>query len=241
VSVLSGGAAQGLLEALADEFERQTGYTIAGSFGAVGAMREKLLAGAPADLLILTCAMIADLARQGHLDAAASQDIGIVRTALAAPAGDPVPKVDTPAALARALGAATSLYFPDPQRATAGIHFAKVLAELGLSGPALAQKAQIHANGTAAMHALARAGGRGALGCTQATEILRTPGVELIGPLPAPFALATVYTVGVSAAAPAPGPARALLRLLTAPGSEGLRARLGFEPLCLSAPPGSGP
>lgn len=231
VSVLSGGAAQGLLEALADEFERQTGYAIAGSFGAVGAMREKLLAGAPADLLILTSAMIADLARQGRLDAAASKDIGIVRTALAAPAGDPAPKVDTPAALARALGAATSLYFPDPQRATAGIHFAKVLAELGLSGPALAEKAQIHANGTAAMHALARVGSRGALGCTQATEILSTPGVELIGPLPAPFALATVYTIGVSAAAPAPGPARALVGLLTAPGSESLRARLGFEPL----------
>jgi molybdate transport system substrate-binding protein len=231
VSVLSGGAAQGLLEALADEFKRQTGYAIAGSFGAVGAMREKLLAGAPADLLILTSAMIADLARQGRLDAAASQDIGIVHTALAAPAGDPAPKVDTPAALARALGAATSLYFPDPQRATAGIHFAKVLAELGISGPALAEKAQIHANGTAAMHALARASGRGALGCTQAREILSTPGVELIGPLPAPFALATVYTIGVSAAAPAPGPARALASLLTAPGSESLRARLGFEPL----------
>ncbi|HXE70936.1 MAG TPA: substrate-binding domain-containing protein [Hyphomicrobiaceae bacterium] len=231
VSVLSGGAAQGLLEALAVEFKRQTGYAIAGSFGAVGAMREKLLAGAPADLLILTSAMIADLARQGHVDAAATKDIGIVRTALAVPVGDPVPKVDTPEALAHALGAAAHLFFPDPQRATAGIHFAKVLSELGISGPALADKAQIHANGTAAMRALAQAGGRGALGCTQATEILSTPGVRLIGPLPAPFELATVYTVGLSAGAPAPGPARVLAALLAAPGSESVRARLGFEPV----------
>ena len=96
VSVLSGGAAQGLLEALADEFMRQTGYTIAGSFGAVGAMREKLLAGAPADLLILTSAMIADLARQGRLHAAASKDIGIVADGGGRAAGDPAPKVDTP-------------------------------------------------------------------------------------------------------------------------------------------------
>jgi molybdate transport system substrate-binding protein len=231
ISVLSGGAAQGLLEALADDFKRQTGYAIAGSFGAVGAMREQLLAGAPADLLILTSAMIAELARQGHLEAAASKDIGIVRTALAVPSGDAAPAVDTPQALRRAVHDAHSLFFPDPQRATAGIHFAKVLAELGLSGPALAGKASIHANGTTAMRALAAVGGGGALGCTQATEILSTPGVRLIGPLPAPFELATVYSVGLSAKAPAPGPARALAALLTAPERQGLRARLGFEPL----------
>jgi molybdate transport system substrate-binding protein len=87
----------------------------------------------------------------------------------------------------------------------------------------------MHANGTAAMRALAQAGGRGALGCTQATEILSTPGVRLIGPLPAPFELATAYTIGLSAGAPAP--ARALAALLTAPGSESVRVRLGFEPV----------
>lgn len=231
VSVLSGGAAEGLLEALREEFQAATGYAIAGSFGAVGAMRERLLAGAPADVLILTSAMIYDLARQGLLDAATIKDIGLVRTALAAPSGDPAPKVDTPQALGRALNGATSLYFPDPQRATAGIHFAKVLSELGIGGPALAAKAQIHANGTAAMRALAQAGGGRALGCTQATEILSTPGVEMIGPLPAPFELATVYTIALSARAPAPGPARALASLLTAAGKHSLRARLGFEAL----------
>jgi molybdate transport system substrate-binding protein len=43
VSLLSGGAAQGLVEALAPRFKAETGYTIAGSFGAVGAMRDRLL------------------------------------------------------------------------------------------------------------------------------------------------------------------------------------------------------
>jgi len=230
VRVLSGGAAQGLLEALADEFKRQTGHAIAGSFGAVGAMREKLLAGAACDLVILTSGMVADLARDGHVEAATSTDIGIVRTALAVPSGDTIPKVDSAEALGGVVHAASSLFFPDPQRATAGIHFAKVLAALGISGPALDKKAEIHANGTAAMRALAHAGGR-ALGCTQATEILSTPGVTLIGPLPAPFELATVYSIAVSASAAAPEPARALAALLTAPEGESLRARLGFEPL----------
>ena len=38
LKILSGGAAQGLVAALLPEFEAQTGYTIEGEFGAVGAM-----------------------------------------------------------------------------------------------------------------------------------------------------------------------------------------------------------
>jgi len=50
--VLSGGAAQGVVIALAAGFRAATGYEIDGTFGAVGAMKEKLLAGTPADVLI---------------------------------------------------------------------------------------------------------------------------------------------------------------------------------------------
>jgi molybdate transport system substrate-binding protein len=244
--LLSGGAAQGLVEALAERLAAQTGYAIAGSFGAVGAMAEKFLAGAAADLLILTAPMIRELAQQGHVDAASIEDVGRVRTAVAVPSGAPAPPIDTADRLRAAVMAADAIYVPDPERATAGIHFARVLAELGITGALLAAKARIHANGSAAMRALAGAGPR-ALGATQATEILSTPGVRLVGALPAPFDLATVYTLALSARAQAPEPARVLAKLLTGPDSGELRTRLGFEPLsfvglrALSAPPGSGP
>jgi molybdate transport system substrate-binding protein len=228
--LLSGGAAQGLIEALAERLAAQTGYGIAGSFGAVGAMRERLLAGAAADLLILTAPMIRELAGHGHVDGATIMDIGRVHTAVAVPSGAPAPPIDTADRLRTALLAADAIYFPDPERATAGIHFAKVLADLGITGAFFAAKAKIHANGSAAMRALAEAGPR-ALGATQATEILSTPGVRLVGALPAPFDLGTVYTLALSARAEAPGPARVLADLLTGPDSGDLRARLGFEPL----------
>jgi molybdate transport system substrate-binding protein len=230
LNLLSGGAAQGLLEALAERLAAETGYAVAGSFGAVGAMREKLLAGAAADLLILTAPMIRELAQQGHVDGATISDIGRVRTSLAVPSGAPTTPIDTADRLRAALMAADAIYFPDPERATAGIHFLKVLAELGITGALLAAKANIHANGTAAMRALAGGGPR-ALGSTQATEILRTPGVRLIGALPAPFELATVYTLALCARPEAAQPARVLANLLTGPDTQDLRARLGFEPL----------
>jgi hypothetical protein len=46
------------------------------------------------------------------------------------------------------------------------------------------------------MRALAESGPPGALGCTQVTEILYTPGLALAGPLPEPFGLSTVYAAG---------------------------------------------
>ena len=52
LAILSGGAAQGLVAALAAQFKAETGCEIDGTFGAVGAMRDKLLsgtAGRPAD------------------------------------------------------------------------------------------------------------------------------------------------------------------------------------------------
>ena len=46
--ILSGGAAQGLVNALAAQFKAQTGCDIDATFGAVGTMRDKLEGGAPA-------------------------------------------------------------------------------------------------------------------------------------------------------------------------------------------------
>ena len=69
---------------------------------------------------------------------------------------------------------------------------------------------------------------KGAIGCTQVTEILYTPGVVLVAPLPAPFALATVYSVAVSADSMASAPARAFAALLTGDAAIGLRRSAGF-------------
>src|SRR5436309_2852920 len=123
--VLSGGAAQGLVSALAAQFEAQTGCEIAGTFGAVGAMRDKLLAGVPADLLILTSGLISELTRLGHVLPGSAVDLGVVHTGVAVRTGDPPPAIGDAAALRSALLAADAIYFPDPKLATAGIHFAK--------------------------------------------------------------------------------------------------------------------
>jgi molybdate transport system substrate-binding protein len=227
--ILSGGAAQGLVGALAPAFERETGCRIAGTFGAVGAMRDKLLGGAPADLVILTAELITGLEREGHVAAGSATALGTVRTGVAVREGASAPSIDDAAALAAAIDAADAIYFPDPERATAGIHFKKVLDRLGLAAR-LEPRLRPHPNGAAAMAAMAKAADRNPLGCTQVTEILNTPGVSLVGPLPKEFELATVYTAGVNAMAASPMLARRLAALLADASTGELRSRLGFEP-----------
>jgi len=227
LTILSGGAAQGLVAALAPQFKAETGAEIDGTFGAVGAMRDRLLAGTPADMLILTSALIAELMGSGHVVAGSAAAVGAVATAVAVRRGDPAPAVGDADALRAALRAADSIYFPDPKLATAGIHFAKVLERLGIAAE-VAARLRPYPNGAAAMAALAAVSGGRPIGCTQVTEILNTPGVALVGDLPADFALATVYTLGICAKAQAADLAQQFGKLLTGDASRELRRKLGF-------------
>jgi len=228
LQVLSGGAAQGLVGALASQFKVETGCEIAGTFGAVGAMRDKLIGGAPADLLILTSGLIAELTQAGHVVAGSVADIGVVRTAIAVRAGDPMPPVGDAAELRAALLGADAIYFPDPKLATAGIHFSKVLDRLDI-GRDVTMRLRPYPNGATAMHALVGSRDSGPIGCTQATEILNTPGVTLVGPLPKELELATVYTAGVCTRAARPDEALRLAALLSGEAGRATRERAGFE------------
>ncbi|MGP1676692.1 MAG: molybdate ABC transporter substrate-binding protein [Burkholderiales bacterium] len=226
--ILSGGAAQSVVSALAGEFRAATGYELECSFSAVGAMKAKLLSGAPADLVILTRAVIAELAAGGQVLPDSCADLGRVRTGIAARASEPLPDIASAGALRRALLAADGIFIPDPQKATAGIHFARVLDTLGIRGQ-VGPRLKTYPNGATAMRELAQAKGARPIGCTQITEINNTPGVVLAGPLPLEFELATVYCAGVCAGAVSPDAARRFAALLTGESSRALRVKAGFE------------
>jgi molybdate transport system substrate-binding protein len=233
LTVLSGGAANGLVSALSSQLKAETGADIDGTFGAVGAMRDKLVAGASADLLILTSALIAELTKAGHVVAGSAADLGAIATGVAVRDRDPAPAIGDADALRAALRAADGIYFPDPKLATAGIHFAKVLERLGIAEE-VAPRLRVFPNGQAAMAALAAQPSGCPIGCTQITEILNTKGVTLVGNLPPEFALATVYTLGICAKAQSADLTRRFAAMLTGEASRDLRRKLGFAGLANS-------
>ncbi len=228
MNILCAGAAQGLVKALQDTFAASTGAQVAGRFGAVGAMKEALVAGEACDVMIVTAAMVAALQAEGRLVPGSEAALGRVRTGVAVRAGDPVPDVSTADTLRGSLLAATAVYFPDAQRSTAGIHFAAVLERLGIAR-AMAPRLRTFPNGATAMRELAADPLPGAIGCTQITEINYTPGIVLVGALPQAFELATVYAAAVSATAADPALARRFVELLAGPQSRTQRLQGGFE------------
>lgn len=227
VTILCAGAVQGIVKALQARFERETGATLQMRFGAVGAMKEALLAGEPCDVMIVTDAMVVALQSAGDLGVMPRAPLGRVRTGIAVRSGEALPGIASPEQLKAALLAASAVYFPDPQRATAGIHFASVLAQLRIADD-LAARSRTFPNGATAMRELA-ASGPGAIGCTQITEILYTPGIALVGPLPDAFELATVYTAALAARAAQPMLAQRFIDLLAGPATRAMRAEGGFE------------
>jgi molybdate transport system substrate-binding protein len=227
VKILSGGAAQGLVRGLTDAFKAQTGFDIDGDFGAVGMMADRLRANAPADLIILTRALVAKLADEQHVMPESIADIGLVETALAVRASDPRLTVRTEADLREALCAADAIFVPDTQASTAGMHVARILDQLGIADE-VASRLKIFANGATAMRELASSAAQRPIGCTQATEIVATDGIVLSGSLPPGTGLVTMYAAGAAARAAHPAEARALIALLAGADQRELRRRVGF-------------
>ena len=228
LNLLSGGAAQSLVTQLEQRFEAENHCTLDASFGAVGMMKDSLLAGAACDVIILTESLIHQLADSGEVARASVQALGVIKTGIAVKTGDVAPLAANKAEFKASLQAANGIYFPDPVKSTAGIHFMQVLAQLGLEAE-LASKLHAFPNGATAMAAMAEATGSGFIGCTQLTEILYTDGVELIAPLPVEFELATVYSAAVSTRSTEPTAAGRLVALLTSPETAALRSACGFE------------
>ena len=174
LNILSAGASKGLVESLQAQFRAETGVGIHATFRAVGAIKEKAFSGEPCDVIILTTAMIDELARFGRVFPGTVAPLGRVRTAIAVREGDTLPDISSRGALRKAARASAALYVPDVERATAGIHFVKVLRALGIfetAGPRL----RSYPNGAMAMRELALSAQSPTIGCAQVTEIKYNP------------------------------------------------------------------
>jgi molybdate transport system substrate-binding protein len=215
-----------VVEAIAADYRRDTGRGVSGEFGAVGAIRQRILDGAQADVIVLTAAMIDELVASGHVASGTRADLGRVGTGVAVRAGAPVPDISTAQALRERLLAAGRVVCPDPAIATAGKVVLQVLERLE-AADAVMPRLGYFPNGYAAMKWLAESGAPGDLGITQVTEILANPGVTLAGPLPGGLQVRTVYAAGLAAGSGEGAAARQFLQRLAS--SRKVLADAGYE------------
>lgn len=223
--VFAAGAVKAAVEKLVPAFEAANpGEMVRAHYDTVGALRDRALAGEVVHVVLLSTAGLAPLAERGRIAAGTRVAIGRTGIGLAGAKGRTTP-IDTPARFAAVLREAKSIGYADPARgATAGTHFARQLAELGLAEP-LKDRLKVFPFGVEAVEAVGR--GEIEIAVSQATEIVAHPEkVAFLGLFPDPHQLWTPYEAALLTDSAA---ARRWLALLASPQGKDAFAKIGFE------------
>lgn len=220
IKVFTARAIATVLDKIGPEFERETGHklNVISGFGPV--FLQQLNAGEPFDLFVSTPGTMEGLFKEAKLIAGTRTNLVRAGTGVEVRAGAPRPDISSVEAFKRALLDAKSIGY----LRVGGVP--QLIERLGLTE---AIKSKVTIPDTDAVSELV-ARGEFELGVVVITQILTTPGVELVGPLPPEIQFYTPFVAGVSAASQAPDAARALIGCLTGPNAAPVIKSLGMEP-----------
>jgi len=226
IKVASAGAFKSVLDALAVQYQKETGTKLDIVYQTVGQHVGLIRDGKETfDVAVLTPAAIEGLAKDGKIVAGTKVDLARVGIGVVVKAGAAKPDISTVEAFKHALVAAKSVAYIDPKAGgSSGIYVAGLLERLGIAG-AITAKAVLVQGGAVADHV---ADGEAEIGIHQISEILPVAGATLVGPLPAEIQNYTVYAAGIGE--PGGNAARAVVRFLSGPDALPIIKAHGMEP-----------
>jgi len=229
VRVLSVGAVQNAVRALAAEFEKDIGDRVVLTFAAPVAAMAKIKAGETFDALIVSEPAMDGLDRDGIVNPESRLRLASTGLGLAVRADAAAPDVSTPEAFKQALLAARSIAYGDPSLANqSGEKAQKVLAAAGILD-ALKEKLRIGGAQTASQEQIAK--GEIEMGLYNVSEIPESKGIKLAGPVPPPLQVHTVYEGALMSDGSEPEASRAFIRFLAGSGTRATWVAARLEPL----------
>jgi molybdate transport system substrate-binding protein len=223
IKVWTSRAIATVLTEIGPQFEQATGHKLIISSDLPPAFVRRANAGEPFDILISGSSPIDEWIKAGKLIAETRTDIARSGIGVGVRAGARKPNIRSVAAFKRALLDAKSIAY---LRVGSGIYVDGLLERLGIDE---AIKSKITRPESDIVSELV-AKGQVELGLVVITQILTTPGVELVGPLPQEIQSYIVFTAGVSAKSTAPDAARQLIKFLTGPRAIPVIRAQGMEP-----------
>jgi molybdate transport system substrate-binding protein len=228
ITVISGGAFKQVLNALAAQYEKETGNKLDITYQTVGQHVQLIRSGAEQfDVAVLTPEAIEGLAKDGKVVAGSRADLAKTGIGVMVKQGAPLPDISSVEAFKRTLLAAKSVAYIDPAAGgSSGIYVGKLLERLGIAEEVNAKAKLIH-GGAVADHIV---DGEAEIGIHQISEILAVKGAVLVGPLPAEVQNFTVYAAGVGTAARDDALANALVKFLTGSHALPIIKAKGMEP-----------
>jgi molybdate transport system substrate-binding protein len=227
IKVFCTAGMKSIILGLQPAFERASGHKLNISFASTGETRSRIQKGESADVVLMAAFVIDDLVKEGKLAAASRTDIARSGVGVAIRAGVPKPAISTPEKFKEALLAAKSIVYTDPASGGAsGIHFAKIVGDMGIAD-AIKAKSKLNVG---SYNAEFVATGEADLAIQQIAEILPVKGAELLGPLPGHLQKVTVFVAASSPDAPQPEAAKALIGYLTSPAAAPVIKAKGMDP-----------
>jgi molybdate transport system substrate-binding protein len=205
------------------EFERSTGHKLVLTTGLPSEFMERLERGEQFDIMISTATPIDALIERKKINpetrtALARSGIGMqVRT------GARKPDISTVDAFKRTLLDAKSIAY---LKIGSGLHLDRLLDRFGIADKI---KPKAIRPDTDIVSDLV-ANGEAELGIVVITQILTSPGVDYVGPLPQEIQSYVSFVGGVSSDSKAPDAAKDLLKFLTGPRGAAVMKAQGMEP-----------
>jgi molybdate transport system substrate-binding protein len=227
LNVYSTTAMRGALEELVPQFQKESGQTLALTWGTGAMLAKRIEDGEPADVAILARPNFDTLSKAGKIATGSDVTLAQSSIAVAIKSGARKPDISSPEALKEALQKAKSIAYSDPASGeVSGVHFAAALERLGIANEMKA-KTQFPPAGDNA--AALVAAGEVELAVQQKGEIMNVAGVDVVGPLPADLNKVTTFAAAVIASSKNPEGAQALLKFLQSPEATKVFKASGFE------------
>lgn len=205
-------------------FQQQTGYKVVMTPHIAAEAKRLIDAGERFDVVILSPAVVDQLIREKKVDSTTRVDIMRAQIGVAVRAGRPKPDISSVPAFTSTLLAAESIAYL--KTGASGVYLAGLMAKLGIAEQLRGKTRLPEEDIVGPM--VAR--GEAEIGITAISTLLATPGLSVVGPIPAEIQNYVVFTGGVSATTPSPAAAHALLKFLTSPAVEPAIRKKGLQP-----------
>jgi molybdate transport system substrate-binding protein len=224
IEILAPRAIWTILEAAGPEFERATGHKLNISVDLAAVVVQRVNAGEAFDLAVAAPAQIDGLVKDRKLIADTRTDLSRSGIGVEVRKGAPKPDISTVEAFKRAMLDAKSVGYL--KIGVSGQMVAAMLERIGLTE---ALKSKVTLPETDVVSEMV-AEGKIEIGMVNIAQVLTTPGVDLVGPLPPELQSYIVFSAGVSANSRAPDAARDLLKFLKSPAALTVLKAQGMEP-----------
>jgi molybdate transport system substrate-binding protein len=227
LNIVAAGAVRGIIASMIDDYSRQSGLKFNLIVGPTGQLRDAIASGKPTDLVIVSAPLMAEMEDSGRIAPGSRIDLGRVGLGVVVRKGTPSPDISTPEAVKSALLKANKIAYTDPKLGGTSVEQLMKFAESAGIKDEVIRKG---VNSTGGNDAAAKvAEGKADIAVVPITDI-HAKEAKLVGPLPEPIQLWTVYAAAVPNSSTDPAAARAFVAAMTAPAMQDRWVKAGWQP-----------